>query len=111
MQKSKRHSNIERLVIADITLAEAVPAELVAKPISERLTYSYLSSSALSLQANTAYMNHAMIAIQASALIVTLPIIYYIESKLFDAVYEPMTKKLISKLRREKPAKNSESFK
>ncbi len=111
MQKSKRHSNIERLIIADITLAEAVPAELVAGPISERLNYSYFSSHALSLQVNLATLHYANIAIQTAALIATLPIVYYIESKLFDAVYAPAAKRLMSKLRKESTVKNSESFK
>ena len=111
MQKSKRHSNMQRMIIADITLAEAVPAELVAGPISERLNYSYFSSHMLSFQANAATLRYATMAIQVAALIITLPIVYCIESKLFDVVYAPAAKKLISKLRKESTVKNSESFK
>jgi hypothetical protein len=105
------HSKVERLIIADITLAEAVPAELAAGPISERLNYAYFSSYTLGLQVNTAQMHYASMAIQAVALAITLPIAYFIESKLFDAVYKPVTKKLMSKLRKENTVNDSESFK
>ena len=99
------------MIIADITLAEAVPAELVAGPISERLNYSYFSSHMLSFQANAATLRYATMAIQVAALIITLPIVYCIESRVFDVVYAPATKKVISKLRKESTVKNSESFK
>ena len=117
MQKSaspKKHKNTECLLIADIALAELIPAGLIAFPLSNTIESDYVSKffmgNPLVFQEVSAVMHEANIAIIASALAITFPILYKIDSKLYDTIYKPAAKKLQSLLRRQN--KNiSESFK
>ncbi len=106
MQSKKKRSNIERLIISDITLAEMIPAELAAIPVTRYVVLNKISESftgnSISMHAAAASLNSASIIIPITALAITFPIIYGIESKLFDKVYVPAAKKLYSMLRRDK---------
>jgi hypothetical protein len=115
MHKAKKHSTNEKLAIVNITLAELVPAELISKSASNYIVSSYskeyFMGNVLSLQASAAYIKDASIIIPVVALAVAIPLLYTIESKLFDKVYVPAAKKLYSMLRHDRYKKDSESFK
>ncbi len=115
MLKARKHTAIEKLAIMDITLAELVPAELIMKPVNASLEATYLSEhfmgSAVAPQPLIAYMNDINIIIPVAALAIAIPLLYKIESKLYDNVYLPAAKRLSALLRHDRYKKPSESFK
>ncbi|MCL4404716.1 MAG: hypothetical protein M1544_03045 [Candidatus Marsarchaeota archaeon] len=110
--KAQKHSNVERLIVADITLAELSAATVASEPILAKLEpfeTAHLMGNSIQLQVSAAYMHDTSIALFVSALVISFPIIYKIESGLYDRLYKPAGKKLASMLRVH--GKNSESFK